>query len=137
MSTTDHTRPADQTRSIGGLLGDAFRQGSALLKTEMLLARSEISENVSRGLAGLVFLIFGAVFLIGSLNVLLVACVTALVDAGLSGPIASLIVAAATAILGFVLVRVGMNRMKVSALVPDRTAEQLRQDAALVQETTR
>ena len=50
---------------------------------------------------------------------------------------AQLIVAAVVGPIGYFLPRGGLNRLKASNLVPDRTAEQLSRDAAVVKEQVR
>ena len=67
---------SERQRSVPGLIADLFSEGSTLFRTEMLLARTELSEKVTQGVAGIGLMIGGAVFLIGAVNVLLAAIVT-------------------------------------------------------------
>lgn len=124
-----------ENRPLSNLVGDVFREGAALVRGEALLARTEVSEKLGRAVAGLTMLILGAVFLIGALNVLLAAAVTGLADAGMEPWLASLIVTVGAGLIGVILLRVGINRMKGPSLLPERTADQLRKDATLVRET--
>jgi hypothetical protein len=138
MSTSDTPRfrsaEEDEIRSTPGLFADLFGQTTRLLGSEFALARAEISEKIAQAGVGLALIVGGAVFLIGAVNVLLAAAVAALVDAGVSAPWASLIVAAVVGILGGLLVWKGLGNLSASRLAPRRTAEQVRRDAHLVKE---
>lgn len=121
-------------RSTPGLFADLFGQTTRLMSSELALARAELSEKIAQAVGGLALLVGGAVFLIGAVNVLLAAAVTALVDAGVAAPWASLIVAALVGVVGGLLVWNGLGNLKVSRLAPTRTAEQMRRDVHLVKE---
>jgi len=62
--------------------------------------------------------------------ILLQAAVAGLAAAGLAVGWASLIVGGVALILGLALLAFGINRLKAARLVPSRTVEQLRRDAA-------
>ena len=91
-----------------------------------------------RGLAGKTIdegSIIGGIFLaFAALNVLLLALVTALVDAGLEPWLASVIVGVVIAAIGFVLVRQGMKALSLSKLAPQRTAANLQADARVIRD---
>lgn len=137
MSTAEdfHVRDSSRTyRSTPSLLADLMTQTSSLVGKELQLARTELSEKVTQGVTGLALMIGGAVFLIGAVNVLLAAAVAALVEAGIAAPWSSLIVAGAVAVIGGLLVSIGLSNLKVSKLAPNRTADQMKRDAAMVKE---
>lgn len=131
----DEVRGRDSDRrSTPGLFADLFGQTTRLVSSEFALARAEVSEKITQAVGGIALLVGGAVFLIGAVNVLLAAAVAALVNAGVSAPLASLIVAAVVGIVGGLLCWNGLNNLKVSRLAPTRTAEQVRRDVHLVKE---
>jgi hypothetical protein len=141
MTTNEDFHNADyatydegRRRSTPGLMADLLSQVTGLFSSEIRLVRAELSEKVSQGVAGLGLAIGGAVFLIGALNVVLVAAVAALVEAGIAAPFASLIVAAVAGIVGWLLVSKGLGNLKASRLAPSRTTGQLKRDANLVKE---
>jgi Putative Actinobacterial Holin-X, holin superfamily III len=138
MSTDDlrfrNTGNGEDYRSTPGLFADLFGQTTRLVSSEFALARAEASEKIAQAVTGFALIVGGAVFLIGALNVLLAAAVTALVEAGIAAPWSSLIVAAAVGILGGLLLWAGLGNLKTSRLAPRRTAEQVRRDAHLVKE---
>lgn len=139
MSTTDDLRyrrseNGEDYRSTPGLFTDLFGQTTRLISSEFALARAEVSEKIAQAVAGFALIVGGAVFLIGAVNVLLAAAVTALIEAGIAAPWASLIVFAAAALIGGLLAWAGLGNLKTSRLAPRRTAEQVRRDAHLVKE---
>lgn len=138
MSTDDlryrNTGNGEDYRSTPGLFADLFGQTTRLVSSEFALARAEASEKIAQAVAGFALIVGGAVFLIGAVNVLLAAAVTALVEAGIAAPWSSLIVAAVVGLLGGLLVWAGLGNLKTSRLAPRRTAEQVRRDAHLVKE---
>lgn len=125
----------DMQRSVPDLLGDLVNQTSTLFRKEIQLARAELGEKASLvGSAG-VSIGAGAVLLLGALIILLQAAVVALVEyADLPATIAALIVAAVAAVIGYLILRGGLNHLKASSLAPTRTVTQLSRDADVVKE---
>jgi hypothetical protein len=137
MTTSEDFRAegrVHRNRSTPGLVADLFAQTTALFGKEVQLVRAELNEKVAQGVAGLGLIVAGAVFLIGATNVLLAAAVTALIEAGIAAPWSSVIVGAAVAVVGLLLVSTGLNNLKTSNLTPTRTTDQLKRDAAMVRE---
>ena len=115
-------------RPIPEIFTDLVSQVTTLVRKEGQLARAEISEKAGRALSGIVMLVVGAVLLIPALVILLQAAMAALVQNGMTPAVASLIVGGAALILGVILALVGWNMAKPTALVPDRTIDQLKRD---------
>jgi hypothetical protein len=136
-------RPADtytartgDPRSVPELLADLVRSVPELVRQEIQLLRSEMSDKVTQIEIGLGSIVAGAILLFAALLVLLQAVVIALTE--IVGPgWASLIVGVVVAAVGAVLLKKGMDQMKVSSLMPERTTNQLRQDVDLAKEQTR
>ena len=125
-------------RSIPDLLGDLVDQTSTLVRKEVQLARAEIGEKVTIAGAAAGAIAVGAFLLLASLIVLLQAAVAALVEyAGFSATVAALIVAVVVALIGYIVLRGGLSRLKASNLTPDRTVTQLSRDAGVVKEQVR
>ena len=117
------------------LATSALSQTADLVQAEFRLARAELSEKLSALRGGLVMILLGAVFLIVALGMLLQALVGVLIEAGLSPPLAILLVAGISAVLGLVLFLVGQNRLQPDELTPDRTLNSLSRDSRMVKET--
>lgn len=128
---------AGSHRSIPDIFTDVVAQLTTLLRKEGQLARAEVSENISKAVAGVGFIIGGAVLLIPALVVLLQAAVTALTAYGVAAHWAALTVGGAVLLIGLVLLFVGMNRVKAENMVPSRTIRQLQQDASAARDQMR
>jgi hypothetical protein len=135
-------RPADtyirtgDSRSVPELLADLVRGVPELVRQEIQLLRSEMSDKITQVEIGLGSIVAGAILLFAALLVLLQAIVIALTEFVGAGW-ASLIVGVVVAAVGAVLLKKGIDQMKVSSLMPDRTTNQLRQDVDLAKEQTR
>lgn len=124
----------DNERSAADLFGTVINEISTLFRKEVQLARAEMSEKVGEATGAVVLIAVGGVLLLAALITLLQAIVTFLVYVGIPVAWAQVIVFAAVALAGYLMLRSGVNRLKASNLVPSRTAEQLSRDAAVVKE---
>jgi hypothetical protein len=124
-----HERRAYGDRSIPGLFSSLINQLTNLVRTETELARAEISEGISRMGTALALVVGGAVLLIPALVILLSAAVNALIENGMSGSLAALLVGGVVLLVGVVLVIVGIKSLKPNRLIPSRTLGQLSRDA--------
>jgi hypothetical protein len=124
-----------QPRSLPEIVSDLFLQTTTLMRKEVQLARTEMSENVASVGRGLGMIIGGAVLLIPALVILLQAAVSALVERyGLASYWSSLIVGGIVLILGLILLLIGASRLKMENIMPSRTVHQLRRDASVANE---
>ena len=128
MATKDSSRP------LASVMTQVVSDLAFLLQTEIRLARAEIGEKLSNAANGGMFIGIGAVLLLPGVFVLLLAMVRWLAVAGLPDQWRLLLVGAVTVAIGVALALVGANRFKGSALVPDRTIEQLQADYTVVKE---
>jgi hypothetical protein len=134
-------------RSVPQLLSDLARELTTLFKKEGQLIRAELSEKTSQLTVGLGEMAAGAICLLVSLNVLAAALVVAISrigaeqadpaiqDTGIGMGWASLIVGVILAVIGALLVKRGTSNM--TNLTPERTVNQVSQDANLVKEQVR
>jgi uncharacterized membrane protein YqjE len=127
----------EERRTIGNLLTDVLGDVTHLFQTEIRLIRVEFNEKLSRLANGGVLIAVGAVAALAAMFLLLQAIVRWLEIAGLPNQwgylIVGVIIAAGAA---FALVK-GINNIKSTSLVPDRTLEQVRADVATVKEHVR
>jgi len=129
----NNTRPLE-TRSLPELLSSLVGEFSTLFRQEMRLARVETSESINGMIAGAIMLAAGGVLLIPALVLVFEAIANFIIAAGLSEEWATLIVGVFFLVIGLILFLVGVNRLKVTNLAPDRTMEQVRRDAAAARE---
>jgi len=125
----------ETNRSTAGLLSDLASQLMSLFQKEGQLVRTEISESIHRAVGALAGMMIGAILLIGAVNVLLGAVVTALVAMNVPAPWAALIVAIVVGVVGALIMWGAMRNLSLSRLAPTRSAEQIRRDAQLAKET--
>ncbi len=131
-------RPSERP-GIVTLVADALSRSADLLQTEFHLARTELAEKADAFraslVAGLSMMLIGSVFLIGAIVLLLQAVVAALIEGGLSPPLAILIVAGASALGGIVVLMAGRKTIGSVDPTPQRTMDSLQRDARMAKES--
>lgn len=124
-------------RSLGDLFADLSRETTTLLRQEISLASVEMGQKASAVGKDVGFLAIGGAVAYAGFLAFLAACILAL-DGILHVPwLAALIVALIVLVIGYVLVRRGLDNLRRTSLAPTQTLESLREDAALVKEHTR
>lgn len=116
-------------RSVPELVGSMCRQFAELMRTEGMLARSEMSEKMSHMGSGLGLLVGGAVLAMPALVILMEAAVAALVENGMAPYWAALLVGGLSLLIGLMLLSLGANWLRAGNLMPDKTLQQLQYDA--------
>jgi hypothetical protein len=122
------------SRPLATLLTQIVSDLSFLLQTEIRLARAELSDKASQVANGGMFIGIAAVFSLAGLFILLMAAVRWLEVAGVPDRWGYLLVGAVAAGIGVALALKSINSFKPSALVPDRTIEQLKADYTVAKE---
>lgn len=125
---------ADTTRPLASAFTQVLSEVAYLLQTEIRLAKTEMSEKLSEGANALTLVGIGAVLVLPGLFVLAMAAVRWLEVAGLPSEWGLLLVGSIIALSGALLAIKGANRLKGSALVPQRTLEQVRADLTVARE---
>jgi uncharacterized membrane protein YqjE len=122
------------SRPLAALLTQIVSDLSFLLQTEIRLAKAELSDKASQVANGGIFIGIGAVSFLAGLFILLMAAVRWLEVAGLADRWGYLLVGVVAVGIGVALALKGVNSFKPSALVPDRTVEQLKADYTVAKE---
>lgn len=125
------------SRSIPEIFTDLGTHFATLVRTEGQLARAEISENIGKVVAGMAFLVGGAVLLIPALVILLQAAVAVLIENGIATSTAAAMVGGVVVVIGLIFLLIGWSRLKANSLVPSRTIRQLQEDVSVAKEQTR
>ena len=122
-----------QERSIGELFGQLSQDMTLLVRQELQLARSEMSEKLSRLTANMISVIGGGfVAYVGALA-LVAALILALNDlADISPSVSAFIVGAVLAIAGYVMLKRGLTELKRVDLAPKRTVENIKDDVQAI-----
>lgn len=115
-------------KGIADLVADILRDISDLFRAELQLLQAEVSEKIAFTALSLCIVAAGALFFAVTIILLLQAGIAALVSYGVSWPIASLMVAAATFIIGGGLTWYGLRRLNFGRIAPSKTLNQLHKD---------
>ena len=130
--------PLRDERPIGSLFSDLTRETSALIRTEVQLAKAEILARLNRFGAGLVMLVAGALLLYAALLVLLFAATLGLGQAfgwwATMPWLPPLIVGIVVAAVGVALLFKGKADVRPGELIPKRSVASLKEDAAWARE---
>ena len=118
-------------KGVVDIAGEALKDVAALLQAELELLRAEISEKLTFTALSALLIGAGALLLMATIVLLLQAAIAGLVAYGLSMPVAILVVAAATLLVGASLVWFGVNRLSLGRLTPTKTLDQLQKDSTI------
>lgn len=128
-------REKDEQRSLGQILKELSSETSTLLRQEVDLAKTEMSEKASRVGSNLGSVaVGGAVTFLGALALLyaVVAGLTSLFDQFMDLEVAvwlaPLIVGIALAVVGYGLIKKALETLKHESLTPQRTTESLQEN---------
>ncbi|HEX2644386.1 MAG TPA: phage holin family protein [Thermoanaerobaculia bacterium] len=122
-------------RSLGQILKDLSNETSTLLRQEVELAKTEMSEKASRVGTNLGSLaVGGAVLFLGSLALLtavisgLTSLLDQFMDLNVAVWLAPLLVGIALAVIGYGLVKKALDTLKRESLTPRKTTESLQEN---------
>jgi hypothetical protein len=120
---------ADNTddRSLSELVSKLVDEIGLLMRKEFELAATELTASARTAATQAVRMAIGAVLVHAGLLVVLATAVLVLVRLGLEPWLGALIVAAATLVLGALLITLGIRRMRKTQLVPARTIQTLKE----------
>jgi xanthine/uracil permease len=124
-----------EERSIGQLLKELTQESSTLLKQEMTLAKTEMSEKASRVGANLgEVAVGGGVAFLGAIALLLAVVygLTSLLNKfmslGVAAWLAPLIVGIVLAVVGYSLIKKALATLKQESIAPQRTTQSLQEN---------
>jgi uncharacterized membrane protein YqjE len=117
----------DIERSMGTVLSDIVGNLQGIVRAEVRLAREEIKEELASARRGTILLTGGAVVLVLSVGLILLALVYALATIWPAWA-AALTVAGLAGIVGAALLTAGRKAFSAVALLPPRTTETVREN---------
>jgi len=124
---------ASDTRSLGELFASLSKDTTTLVRQEIELAKTEISEKVSETGKNVASLVVGGAIAYAALLFILAAIAVGL--AQIMEPwLAVLIVGVVVAIVGLILVQKGMTALKHMNFVPEKTIATLKEDKEWAQQ---
>jgi len=116
-------------RSLGDLLAELSRETSVLVRKEVELATTELTAKARTAGTHIAIIATGGALAHAALLVLLAALVTGLTQLGLSAWLAAAIVAVVVAVVGYILIQMGVRRLRDTGVVPVHTVQSLKEDA--------
>jgi len=122
---SEQTRSVKEERSLGELLAELAQEVTTLVRQEMNLAKTEVSQKVSRVGMHLGFLAAGGAVAYAGLLAILAAIIILLAQAGLPWWAAALLVGLVVSGAGAFLVMKGINALKQEDLAPRETLASL------------
>lgn len=124
-------------RSLGQILRDLRDETSTLLRQEVDLAKTEMSEKAARAgsnvgslAVGGAVAFAGALALLAALTLGLVALLSQSISPDVAMWLAPLIVGLALAAVGYVLVQKALQALKQEGVAPKRTTQSLKENKA-------
>jgi uncharacterized integral membrane protein len=130
-----------EDRSIGQLLKELTQESSTLLKQEVSLAKTEMSEKATRIGANLgEVAVGGAVALLGAIALLLFAInalaslLSKFMSPGIAVWLAPLIVGAVLAGVGYSLITKALATLKQESITPQKTTQSLQENKEWLKE---
>ena len=120
---------APDARSIGELFSDLTRDVGTLIRTEVALARTELSEKASRAGRHAAVIAGGAVIACGGVFAMIAGLILLLVRAGMPAWAAALLVGAAVIAGGGLMASGGLSALRREDLTPKETINTLKETA--------
>jgi len=130
------TQISDDVRSISRLFGAALDNLSKLIRTEVQLARAEVTEKAGKAAVGAGMLLGGMLLLIPALVLYLMAIAAWLVSHGFSPVTAHLLSGTIALIAAAILACLGLQALKPAALAPRETMREIERDIVAAKEMT-
>jgi hypothetical protein len=121
--------PAKDDRSLGELFSELSAETSRLVRKEVELATTEMTAKARTAGVHVAIAASGAALAHAALLVLLAAIVVGLSQLGVAPALAAVIVAVVVGVLGFVLIQMGVSRLRATPVVPTHTVQSLKEDA--------
>ncbi|OSQ44576.1 phage holin family protein [Marivita geojedonensis] len=131
------TDPTPQHPDWRALVVGILAEARALLRTELQLAKRELSDNASRAGGGLILFGLAALVAFVGLTALAVAAVLGVAALGLSLGWAALTAAVGFLAVALILALIGRSRLSAATLTPRRTLKQFKSDVHAVKEMSR
>lgn len=131
------TQPTEHPGDLRSLIAGILTEARALLRTELQLARRELSDNAARAGSGLVLFALAALVALVGLGALATAAILGVAALGMAYHWAALIVAAVCLLAALAMALIGKARLSTATLAPKRTLKQVKSDIDAVKEMAR
>jgi hypothetical protein len=122
--------------SLGELFADLARNTTTLVRQEVELAKTEMSQKAARVGKDVAFLAIGGAVLYAGFLTLLAALIIGLGQLGLPWWLSALLVGLVVAAVGGFLIQQGLTALRRENLAPQQTIATLKEDAEWAKEQT-
>lgn len=125
-------------RSLGELFSDLSRETSELVRSEVQLAKNEMTERAKRSGKDVGFMAAGGALLYAGL-LAFIAGIIVLIGHVLAIPywVSAIGISIIVMLIGYMLVRTGMNKLKQDKPIPQETVQTLKEDKEWAKDQTR
>jgi fatty acid desaturase len=124
-------------RSLGELFAELSRETSTLVRSEVALAKTELTEKATKAGKDAAMIAVGGALAHAGLLVIIAAVVLLLVQAGLASWLAAIIVGIAVAAVGYFFAQKGITALKHEDLAPRQTMDSMKETAQWAKHQTR
>ncbi|WP_311063267.1 phage holin family protein [Halomonas sp. DWK9] len=128
---------SQKSSSVGSLLSTLLNEVTALVRGEAALAKAEMSEKTHQAMMGLGSIATAGAVLFGGFLTLLATAVMLLNEVlpPETRPwLATLLVGAVVTLMGVVMLKAGLKKVRAQGLMPNRTMNSLRDDQTLAKQ---
>ena len=119
-------------RSLGELFAELSKDTSTLVRKEVQLAKTEVSEKLTEVGKNVAFLVVGGAVAYAALLFILAAVAVGLTDI-MTPWLAVLIVGLVVGLVALVLVQKGLSALRQTSLTPEKTVETLKENKEWIQ----
>lgn len=121
-------------QSLGDLFGDLTRDMGKLVRQEVQLARTEMTQKASRASKHIAFIGAGGAVAYAGFLALLAAVIIILGTVGVPWWLSALLVGVIAAAVGYFLIMKGVDALKHMDMAPKQTVQTLKEDAEWAKE---
>ncbi|WP_262927210.1 phage holin family protein [Phytohalomonas tamaricis] len=126
-------KKGDSSTSFSSLVSMLMQDVSTLIRQEVQLGKTELSEKMTQIMAAVGSIVTAGVVALGGFLTLLACAVLALSNV-LEPWLSALIVGVIALIIGMIMVQAGRKKLKAASLMPQRTMNSVQQDQALARQ---
>jgi hypothetical protein len=124
-------------RSLGELFAELSRETSTLVRNEVALAKTELTEKASRVGRDAAMVAVGGALAHAGLLAIVAAVVLLLASAGLTPWLAAIVAGLAVAGIGYVIAQKGLTALKSEDITPKQTMDSVKETAQWAKNQTR
>lgn len=126
--------PGDGPKSAGEMMSDIMGNIGNLVRNEADLARAEVAGSLNNIVAALGMLAVALVVAVAGLNLLAAALVGLVIWAGVSPPLATVVVGAGLLLVAIAIFVAAKSTLNNVGVMPKRAARSVRRDVAAIKD---